>query len=236
MQFINKNDNIMMKNIQGNLNVRMNNNIEIEIEGMGRIKFEKLIDNNKNLTGMPIKNSKYLKTITYMKLEKLLDNNYVFSLLPKRNKIRLFETIPINLISKYRYDVFIKYYYVQAYITKNNYELAKKIYLNHIKSFNNFKEPDGRKNNAKDYIQRFNNLIDSIRHIGINKTIIPVTKNGEIIDGAHRLSIALYLDIKIQFVIFDLLDTNYSKDFFVARGFNLDYAKIIDKEVVKKFK
>lgn len=31
----------------------MNN--EIEIEGMGKIKFEKLIDNNKNLQGIPIK-------------------------------------------------------------------------------------------------------------------------------------------------------------------------------------
>jgi len=90
----------------------MNN--EIEIEGMGKIKFEKLIDNNKNLQGIPIKNSKYLKTISYKELNKLIDNNYIFLLLPKRNRIRIFETMPINLISKYRYDVFIKYYYVQA--------------------------------------------------------------------------------------------------------------------------
>lgn len=209
---------------------------EIEINGMGVIKFEKLIDNNKNLIGMPIKNSKYLKTITYQELEKLLDNNYIRSLLIKRNKIRIFETMPINLISQYRYDVFVKYYYVQAYLTKENYELAKEIYLNHIKSFNNFKEPDGRKNNEKDFIKNFNNLIDSIKHTGINKTIIPVTKNGEIIDGAHRLSIALYLNLKIQFAIFNLLDVNYGKGFFISRGFELEYAKIIDKEVVKKLK
>lgn len=54
----------------------MNN--EIEIEGMGKIKFEKLIDNNKNLQGIPIKNSKYLKTISYKELNKLIDNNYIF--------------------------------------------------------------------------------------------------------------------------------------------------------------
>ena len=54
----------------------MNN--EIEIEGMGKIKFEKLIDNNKNLQGIPIKNSKYLKTISYKELNKflLLNHNY----------------------------------------------------------------------------------------------------------------------------------------------------------------
>lgn len=209
---------------------------EIEINGMGVIKFEKLIDNNKNLIGMPIKNSKYLKTITYQELDKLLDNNYILSLLIKRNKIRIFETMPINLISQYRYDVFIKYYYVQAYLTKEGYELAKEIYLNHIMSFNNFKEPDGRKNNAKDFIENFNNLIDSIKHTKINKTIIPVTQNGEIIDGAHRLSIALYLNLKIQFAIFNLLDVNYGREFFISRGFELKYAEIIDKEVVKKLK
>lgn len=207
---------------------------KIEIKGMGIITFENLIDNNKNLNGIPIRNSKYLRTIKYKELSKLLDNNYILSLLPKRNKIRIFETLPINLISKYRYDVFVKYYYVQAYITKKDYELAKGIYLSHIKSFNNFTEPDGTKDNPKDFLLNFNNLIENIKCKGINKTIIPVTKNGEIIDGAHRLSIALYLNLKVQFAVFDLLDVNYSKDFFVSRGFNSRFVKIIDKEVVKK--
>lgn len=209
----------------------MNN--EIEIKGMGKIKFEKLIDKNKNYRGMPIKNSKYLRTINYEQLYELIDNNYIFLLLPKRNKIRIFETMPINLVSQYRYDVFIKYYYVQAYITKSNFKFAKEVYLNHIKSFNNFTEPDGRKNNPNDFIKKFNNLIDSVKKKGIYKTIIPITKNGEIIDGAHRLSIALYLNLKIQFAIFDLLDVNYGKDFFINRGFNQEYAKMIDKEIIK---
>ena len=209
----------------------MNN--EIEIKGMGKIKFEKLIDKNKNYKGMPIRNSKYLRTINYKQLYKLIDNNYIFLLLPKRSKIRIFETMPINLVSQYRYDVFIKYYYVQAYITKSKFDFAKKVYLNHIKSFNNFTEPDGRKNNPNDFIKSFNNLIDSAKKEGIHKTIIPITKNGEIIDGAHRLSIALYLNLKIQFAIFDLLDVNYGKDFFINRGFNQEDAKIIDKEIIK---
>lgn len=207
---------------------------EIEIKGMGKIKFEKLIDENKNSKGMPIRNSKYIKTINYKQLYKLIDNSYIFSLLPKRNKIRIFETMPINLVSQYRYDVFIKYYYVQAYMTKSNFDFTKKVYLDHIKSFNHFMEPDGRKNNPNDFIKSFNNLIDSVKKEGIDKTIIPVTKNGEIIDGAHRLSIALYLNLKIHFAIFDLLDANYGKDFFINRGFNQDYAKIIDKEIIKR--
>ena len=119
-------------------------------------------------------------------------------------------------------------------MTKSNFDFTKKVYLDHIKSFNNFMEPDGRKNNPNDFVKSFNNLIDSVKKGGIDKTIIPVTKNGEIIDGAHRLSIALYLNLKIHFAIFDLLDANYGKDFFINRGFNQDYAKIIDKEIIKR--
>lgn len=209
---------------------------QIDIEGMGKIRLEKLKDSNKKLKGIPIKNSKYLRTISYMELGKLLDNEYITSLLKKRNKIRIFETMPINLISKYRYDVFIKYYYVQAYITQENYELAKKIYLNHIKSFNNFIEPDGKKEGPQSFIENFNSLIENIKCVGINKTIIPITPNGEIIDGAHRLAIALYLDLAVQFAIFDLLDANYNKNFFINRGFNIEYVKIIDEKVVKNIK
>ena len=209
---------------------------QIDIKGMGKIRFEKLKDSNKKLKGIPIKNSKYLRTISYMELGKLLDNEYIISLLKKRNKIRIFETMPINLISKYRYDVFIKYYYVQAYITQENYELAKKIYLNHIKSFNNFIEPDGKKKGPQSFIENFNSLIENIKCVGINKTIIPITTNGEIIDGAHRLAIALYLNLAVQFAIFDLLDANYNKNFFINRGFNIEYVKIIDEKVVKNIK
>ena len=43
----------------------MNMNNEIEIKGMGKIKFEKLIDKNKNSKGIPIRNSKYLITINH---------------------------------------------------------------------------------------------------------------------------------------------------------------------------
>lgn len=205
-----------------------------EIPGMGHIKFESLKDKNKKDSDNPIKRSKYIRTISYQELEKLINNEYIFSLLKRRNKIRIFESNPINLTSKYRYDVFIKYYYVQAYLENKNYKLAQNMYLEHIKSFNNFIEPDGKKKGKKEFIENFNTLINDIKINGINKTIIPITKNGEIIDGAHRLAIALYLNIKIQFAIFDLLDANYSKEFFLNRGYNLEYIKIIDKEEIKK--
>lgn len=208
----------------------------IEMPGMGIIKFEQLKDKNKKEKNNPIKMSKYIDTIGYENLKNLIKNDYILSLLKKRKKVRIYETYPINLTSQYRYDVFIKYYYVRSYIENKNYDLAKEIYLEHIKSFNNFSEPDGKKKGKEEFINKFNNLINNIKQQGINKTIIPITKNGEIIDGAHRLSIALYFNKRIRFAIFNLLDANYGKEFFTKRGFNEKYIKIIEKEVVKKIK
>ena len=81
-----------------------------------------------------------------------------FNLISHRNKIIVYSTNPINLLSKYRFDIFVKYYYVKSYIENYDLKEAKKIYLSHIKAFNNFHEPDGRKNNAKDFIIKFNSL------------------------------------------------------------------------------
>ena len=84
----------------------------IEIQGMGCIKFESLKDSNKNDKDIPIKNSKHVDTISYKELKELINNEYIVSLLKERKTVRIFESNPINLISQYRYDVFIKYFYV----------------------------------------------------------------------------------------------------------------------------
>ena len=78
----------------------MNEEIIVKIQGMGNIKFERLKDTNKLNGNMPIKNSKYISTISFSKLKSLINNGFVYDLLTKRSKVRIFETLPINLISK----------------------------------------------------------------------------------------------------------------------------------------
>lgn len=154
---------------------------------------------------------------------------------------QVFECKPILLLSKFRYDVFVKYYYVKSYIEKKNIDLAIRIYLDHIKAFNNFSEPDGEKNTPYEFIKYFNKLIDSLKANGFTTTVIPISKTGIPIDGAHRLSIALYLNCNVPFVVFDLLDGKYDRDFFVKRGMKknifqllMKYIKNLWRERVKK--
>ena len=204
-----------------------------EIPQMGNVPFGKFY-NKKNikiidLNTSPIKNVRLVKSISNKTLEKCIDNTYIFSLLSKRKVYYVYECIPQKLLSYYRYDIYIKYFYVKSYVEKSNYMLAKRIYLSNIKAFNNFKEPDGRKVCKRDFIINFNNLINSIRNEKKIKTIIPISKTGIPIDGAHRIAICLYFNINIPFVVFDLLDGKYDKEFFENRGMKRKYIEFVDE-------
>ena len=204
------------------------------IEGMGNIEFGKFyINKNKRINSInesPIIKSSKVKEISLKELQKLLDNNYIFNLIEHREKIYVYKTKAQNLLSKYRYDIFIKYYYVKAYMENENVEEATRVYLSHIKAFNNFHEPDKRKNNEIDFIESFNKLINDVKDLGsIDKTIVPVSTTGIPVDGAHRIAIALYFDLEINYAVFDLLDGKYDKEFFIQRGMPFEYIKKVNK-------
>ena len=199
---------------------------------MGKIEFGKFYNNkNRIITSLdesPIIDSKQEYEITLNELKKLLDNDYIFELLPHREKINIYKTKAVNLLSKYRFDIFVKYYYVKSYIENENINEAKEIYLSHIKAFNNFYEPDGRKNNAKDFIEKFNMLIENIKlNNNLNKTVIPVSTTGIPIDGAHRIAIALYFNLEVRYCVFDLLDGKYDETFFLQRGMPYEHIQKI---------
>lgn len=203
-----------------------------EIPNMGKIIFDKFYNSSNivitDINMSPIKKSKLIKIIDENNANKLINNRYIYSLLEKRKQYYVYECSPEKLTSRYRYDIYVKYFYVKSYIEKKDYNLAKEIYLSHIKAFNNFFEPDGSKSSPNDFIDNFNILIESIKTEGLSKTIIPISKTGIPIDGAHRLAICLYLKIKVQFLVFDLLDAKYDKEFFISRGMTDSYCETID--------
>ncbi len=207
------------------------------IKGMGKIEFGRFY-NRKNriissLDESPIPDSEKVRNISLNQLQEFLDNKYIFNLIPHREKINVYKTKAVNLLSKYRFDIFVKYYYVKSYIENRDLNEATKIYLSHIKAFNNFYEPDGRKNSSNDFIENFNYLITNIKACNnLNKTIIPVSITGIPIDGAHRIAISLYLNLEVKYCVFDLLDGKYDENFFLQRGMPYKYIKKI-KDFVK---
>jgi GR25 family glycosyltransferase involved in LPS biosynthesis len=124
-----------------------------------------------------------------------------------------------------RFDLMAKYLYIKSEDKKYNTNFFKELYHKHILTFNNCYElPDPtikdniKKENIKDFLDSFDNLIKNIKNNGFNeKYPIPVGNNNVIINGAHRLMISYYYN---KIPLFKKLNTpgdTYDFNFFKNR-------------------
>ena len=135
-----------------------------------------------------------------------------------------------------RFDLIFKYLYIankENYQNKNNCFINA--YLHSIKIFNNFHEREPLKSSPEDFINSFDNLITSIKNTGFDssKSKIPVDKNYEILNGAHRLTTAFFFNKKITLEIKDEPATTFDYNFFNSNFINKDIADLGALEFVK---
>jgi hypothetical protein len=133
-----------------------------------------------------------------------------------------------------RFDLIFKY----LYIAKPS-EFAKKAYLENIRAFNNFHEDcpsDGiPKTSSVDFISGYEALIKRIKEDGFNKDFgsIPIGLNGEIWDGAHRLSACAFLNIDIDVVHTNISNSYWDYGYFQTKGMRSDIMDYGALEYVK---
>lgn len=110
----------------------------------------------------------------------------------KQNALELF-------LKQKRFDLIFKYLYIKY----PHNEFIKNAYIESIRAFNNFSEVtcDGTcKKDSGDFLNIFDELYTSLKDKGFDSKngIIPVGPNGDITDGAHRLSACAYLNIEVE--------------------------------------
>ncbi|TBU93900.1 FkbM family methyltransferase [Phytopseudomonas dryadis] len=107
---------------------------------------------------------------------------------------------PLSLWQADRLDIAVKLLYVRAYLnpTGDQADAARALYRRHILQRTNGREPESLgKTCLEDYERSFIALIESIRAEGLQEACaIPVDGEGRILNGAHRLAIALALGLK----------------------------------------
>lgn len=110
-----------------------------------------------------------------------------------------------ELINWNRWDILAKLYYAYIYLVyqKSPPKWAVQLYSDHIMVLNGAKEEltyyqKDSKENIDSFINSFNDLIDNISRNGYNsKYPIPITINGSILNGGHRLAISANLGLNI---------------------------------------
>jgi hypothetical protein len=152
----------------------------------------------------------------------------------KNKQFEILELPARELVFLSRFDLFAKMAYIKYQSTDPEY--ARKIYGEHITAFNpDLKEP-GRddKNGLQDFITTFDALIFHFRYNDFDRTksLIPVSEEGEILDGSHRVAALAFFDKNVNIIKFKGVQskTKFNYLYFLKRGLSVKTADAIAYE------
>ncbi|MCG6202761.1 hypothetical protein [Psychromonas antarctica] len=169
--------------------------------------------------------------ISKVSLESCIEEHFHTAL--NRNQFDLKEVDAIELLTANRFDLAFKLLYLDKHIHSSDF--LTNAYDEHIRAFSlgAFTEPG---NEDKDSIDKFHASFDSTyENIKMNgfdptKTLVPLSNNGSIANGAHRVASAINLGKKISCVKIDTKDQIYDYKFFYSRNVSVD---ILDAAATK---
>ncbi len=152
-----------------------------------------------------------------IKNKKLIESR-LFDFLAEENEVC--EMDPNQLLTPNRFDLAIKLSYLRHKNIAPNF--SNKIYSDHLIAFGGggFHEPEKPgKNSLKSFLSEFHLILQSIEDNGFNEneSIIPLARDGSILNGAHRVAAAIYLGQTVKAIKLNVNPSNYGYDFFVER-------------------
>lgn len=138
-----------------------------------------------------------------------------------------------ELLTYNRFDLSFKLLFLDL-IDKEKI-VAEEVYKNHIKAFSlgRYVEPgNANKNSIEKYYRDFQKIFKDISHNGFsaNKSLIPLSVDGSISNGSHRLASAIINNINIKGIKLDIESDTYDYKFFYKRGVS---EKVLDIAATK---
>lgn len=125
-----------------------------------------------------------------------------------------------------RFDLMAKLVYAESYLSQRGMEWATELYRKHIEAFSGGRESGNKeKRSVDDYVRSFNRLIDDLKRDGFSSSVsvIPVGRDDEIMDGAHRVSAAAALGSKVPIIRFPQLIAGNDHVFFQKAMLSQNY-------------
>ncbi len=157
--------------------------------------------------------------------------NYPFNLLTEyfinennidtTNEYEITSVSARELIKYNRFDLMAKWLYIDAKEKKLIGSFGRKVYYDNINAFSCglFLEPGTDEKDSFDkYVDELDTLITDIKTNGFDnsRSLIPLDKNNDAVDGSHRITVAAYFDKEVSVIKFPELQrrNNYNYEFF----------------------
>ena len=175
-----------------------------------------------------------MASISKNKLKTLIEAHFENTL--SKDTYTITKKKAIELLTHNRFDLAFKLFYLD--MKNKNYLLAKSVYIEHIKAFSlgEFTEPGNEnKNTPERFIEEFDQTFSSIKKNGFDskQTLLPLSKDGSISNGAHRVASAIYLNKEVECVEIDSDSDIYDYQFFYERNVEQKILDIVATEFIK---
>jgi len=124
---------------------------------------------------------------------------------------------PQDLLTPQRFDIVAKLIYAQHRLLGIKSNWAERLYVNHLKVFNGFFEPDGTGKIGIDaFKESFYQILRTVKEHGFDdtKSLIPVGRDNIILDGSHKIAACLLYDKKVTGLLCDAQAFEYDYRFF----------------------
>ena len=144
-----------------------------------------------------------------------------------------------ELLVSNRIDLIVKYKFVEAYDRGINVPFLQQLYYTHLEAFTDgkFIEPgkEGSKRSFQDYLTVFEELINSIKRDGVRKeiSVIPVGRNNAILNGSHRVAIAMYYNLTVPIVRYEGVEVKYNYAYFNQKLLEKSYLDYMITEYIR---
>lgn len=157
------------------------------------------------------------------KLLKLLEPHFEKDLTQDSYEVKTIKAT--KLLTYARFDIAFKLLYLE--MKYKDVAFAKEFYKEHIKAFSlgKFTEPGNeKKDGIEKFLQDFDKTFLDIKMNGFdsNKTLLPLSKSGVLLNGAHRVASAIYLDKDVNYVEIESKEFIYDYKFFYNRTITTD--------------
>lgn len=135
---------------------------------------------------------------------------------------------PSSFIRACRFDIAAKILYAKAYYSGYGTDWARHVYREHVCSLNGGMETGKfgviKKDSVDLFEKSFCDTLDSIQSRGFDSdlSLIPVSRNNILIDGAHRVAACLWFHTDVQVEVHDRGDPCYDSNLFRRRGLSED--------------
>ncbi len=154
---------------------------------------------------------------------------FIFNELTK-TEYSIYSFDSVELLTNNRLDIAFKLFYLD--IRRHHKDFAEDVYKQDIKAqtLGKFVEygNEDNKNSFVKYLQLFDETLRSFEEKGFDeeKTLIPLSKNGSIINGSHRLASAIYHKLNVSCIFTEEKSMFANYQYFYDRNIPSEYIEM----------